>query len=373
MPVGKATVVQDSVDQITGDGASEMCNFAANNTMYLGSQEERRPFLPNSKATGLGGTLSLMLVSREAASLPSYIGSKLGLRPSIIALLLLRVGLKPDVETGNFFCLAMWLHPKRNCGLDVVAQVATAFPKWQVCAVAAAKCLRHFSKDMEIAKNANAATDDHELSHEIGLLCKSTIIDSSNVHRLTVEHLAQRRRPVAALVKKHKETERERKKNTKEEAKAAAKLVAKAPKTATAAQQHQQQAQGDAPGRQLERGAGHPPTGGLGKGILALAAGTPGKRGKGEQARQNSEHDNLDIQSARVGGATPARLSSGNSGNNTPGASPGKRKQTRHLGLRATRAKPGASTSDLKPRAADAEVMGETELLSLFGRAQDEF
>ena len=145
-----------------------MCNFSTTSTVYLGSQEERQLFVPNPKATGLGGMLSVMLMSPKAASLPPYIGSKLGLRPSIIALLMLRVGLKRDLERGNFFCIAMRLHSKRNCGLDVVAQVATAFPKWQVSVVVSAQVLRHFSKDMEIAGNFDAATDDHELSHEIG-------------------------------------------------------------------------------------------------------------------------------------------------------------------------------------------------------------
>ena len=198
---------------------------------------------------------------------------------------MLQAGRKRDVETGNLLCLVMWLHPKRNCGLDVVAQVATAFPRWPVSVVVSAEFLRHFSKDMEIARNADAAPDDHELSHEIGLLCKGTIIDSRNVHRLTVEDLAERRRQVAALVKKHRETKRERKKKTKEEAKAAAKPAAEAPKTVTAAQQRQQQAQADALGKQQEGAAGHPSIGGSGKGILAPAASTPGKKGKGEQAR----------------------------------------------------------------------------------------
>ena len=95
---------------------------------------------------------------------------------------------------------------------------------------------------MEIARYDDAATDDHELNHEIGLLCKGTVMDSNNVHRLTVEDLAERRRRVAALVKKHRETERERKKMTKEEAKAVAKLAAEVRKNVPAAQQRQQQA-----------------------------------------------------------------------------------------------------------------------------------
>ena len=73
-----------------------------------------------------------------------------------------------------------------------------------------------------------------------------------------------------------------------------------------ASQQRQQQAKADALGKQQEGAAGHPPTGGPGKGILAPAAGTPGKKGKGEQARQNAEQDNRDIQSARAGRATLA-------------------------------------------------------------------
>ena len=66
------------MDQNSRDGASEMCNFSTNSTMYLGSQEERQMFLPNPKDTGLGGMLSLTLMSPKAASLPPYIGSKLG-------------------------------------------------------------------------------------------------------------------------------------------------------------------------------------------------------------------------------------------------------------------------------------------------------
>ena len=101
--VGKALVVQDWVDHNTGDGASEMCNFSTNSTVYLGSQEERQMFPPNPKALGLGGMLSLTLMSPKAASLPPYIGNKLALRPSIITWLMPRVGLKRDVETGIFF------------------------------------------------------------------------------------------------------------------------------------------------------------------------------------------------------------------------------------------------------------------------------
>ena len=173
-----------------------------------------------------------------------------------------------------------------------------------------------------------------------------------------MEDLAERRRQVAALVKKHRETERERKKKTKEEAKATAKPTAKAPKTVTAGQQRQQQAQADALGKQQEGAAGHPPVGGPGKGILAPAASTPGNKGKGEQARQNAGQDNQDIQSARAGRATLARPTSGNSGKGTSGGGPGKRKQTRQVGLRAKRPKPGAAASDLQPPAADGEVMG---------------
>ena len=125
---GKATVIQDWLDQNTGDGASQVCNFSATSTLYLVSQEEGQLYLPNPRLTGLGGMVSVALLSPKAASLPPYIGSKLGLRPSIIAMLMLRAGLKPHLETGNFFPLALCPHPRRNSALDLVGAMATAFP-----------------------------------------------------------------------------------------------------------------------------------------------------------------------------------------------------------------------------------------------------
>ena len=83
----------------------------------------------------------------------------------------------------------MGLHPKRNSGLQFVAPVATAFPMWQVSVVVSFDFLRHFFKDMEIARNADAATDYHELSREIVLLCKGTGIGSTKVYRLIVSDL----------------------------------------------------------------------------------------------------------------------------------------------------------------------------------------
>ena len=90
---GKATVIQDELDQNIGDGASHVCNFSATSTLYLGSPEERQLYLPNPRLTGLGGMLPVVLLSPEAASLPSCMASKLGLQPSIIAMLMLRAGL----------------------------------------------------------------------------------------------------------------------------------------------------------------------------------------------------------------------------------------------------------------------------------------
>ena len=46
----------------------------------------------------------MALLSPKAALLPSYIGNRPGLRPSIIAMLVLSGGLKTDMGTGNFFC-----------------------------------------------------------------------------------------------------------------------------------------------------------------------------------------------------------------------------------------------------------------------------
>ena len=55
----KAIVIQDRVDPNTGDMASQLFNFSTNSTVYLGAQEESRMFLPNPKATGLGGMVVL--------------------------------------------------------------------------------------------------------------------------------------------------------------------------------------------------------------------------------------------------------------------------------------------------------------------------
>ena len=63
--------------------------------------------------------LCLTLMSTKAASLPPHIGSKLGLRLSIIALVMFRAGRKLDVETGIVFCLTVRLQPKEDCSLDV--------------------------------------------------------------------------------------------------------------------------------------------------------------------------------------------------------------------------------------------------------------
>ena len=60
-------------------------------------------YVRNPKLTSLGGMLSVALLSPKAASLPSCIDSKLGLRPNIIAMVMLGAGLKPDVGTRNCF------------------------------------------------------------------------------------------------------------------------------------------------------------------------------------------------------------------------------------------------------------------------------
>ena len=47
--------------------------------------------------------------------------------------------------------MALCLHPKRNT-LDLVAAVATAFLRWQVSVTVPPEAVKHFSKDMKIAR-----------------------------------------------------------------------------------------------------------------------------------------------------------------------------------------------------------------------------
>ena len=117
--------------------------------------------------------------------------------------------------------MALCLHPKRNSALDLVAVVATTFPRWQVLVTVPPQAVKHFSKDMEIARTAEECTTGEELTLEIGLLVKGVVLDATNIQRQTVQDLAERRRQVAALVKQHRENEKDRKKKEKQEAKGA--------------------------------------------------------------------------------------------------------------------------------------------------------
>ena len=92
------------MDRNIGDRASQVCIFLGTSTLYLGSQEERKLYLPNPGLTGLGGMLPVALLSPKAASSPSYIGSKPGLRRGMIVMLMHRAGLKPQLAKGIFLC-----------------------------------------------------------------------------------------------------------------------------------------------------------------------------------------------------------------------------------------------------------------------------
>ena len=118
--VGKAIVVHDWVDQNTGDGASQMCIFSTNTTVYLGSQEEKRLIVPNPKATGLGGKLSLALMSPKVHPCHHTSAVSLGFAPALLLCSYSGLGLSLAWRQEIFF-LAMRLHPNRNRGLDVVA------------------------------------------------------------------------------------------------------------------------------------------------------------------------------------------------------------------------------------------------------------
>ena len=61
------------------------------------------------------------------------------------------------------------------------------------------EAVKHFSKNMEITKIAEEGTAGQDLTLEIGLLVKGTVLDATNTKHQTVQDLAQRRRQVAAL------------------------------------------------------------------------------------------------------------------------------------------------------------------------------
>ena len=82
--------------------------------------------------------------------------------------------------------MALSLHPKRNCALGLVAVVATTFPRWQVSVTVPPKAVKHFSKDMEIAKTAEEGTAGQELTLEIGLLVKGTVPIGFFAYRVSI-------------------------------------------------------------------------------------------------------------------------------------------------------------------------------------------
>ena len=93
----------------------------------------------------------MALLSPKAMVLPSYIGSRLGLRASVIAFPMLKLGLKPDLNQGNFRCLALALNPGRTDGMLLAASLAYELPHWQISVVTEPHNLSLFDKDLATA------------------------------------------------------------------------------------------------------------------------------------------------------------------------------------------------------------------------------
>ena len=81
-------------------------------------------FLPDPKQKGLAGSLVMAILSPKAMVLPSYIGSQLGLRARIMAFPMLKPGLKPHLNQGNFWCLALASNLGRTDGMLLTATLA---------------------------------------------------------------------------------------------------------------------------------------------------------------------------------------------------------------------------------------------------------
>ena len=233
--LGRGTVVQDWVDQSCTDGASQANNFRTVSTIYLGSAEERQLFLRDPKHTGLVSSLVMAILSPKAMVLPSYIGSQLGLRASVMAFPTLKLGLKPDLNQGNFWGVALALNPGRTDGMLLTASLADEFPRWQISVVTEPHNLSLFDKDLASATSKYYGTMSADLTHEVTFLCKGQGLDDQNIAVLSVEERAVQRRRVGELVAQHKREQKTKAQKEKAETKKAVKSALQERKTEKAA------------------------------------------------------------------------------------------------------------------------------------------
>ena len=104
-------------------------------TIYLGSAEESELFPPDPKQTGLASCLLLAVLSLNFVTLPSYIVSRLSMRASVLSYPMVKLGLKPDFDQRNFWCLVLALNPGCKNGLLFTVSMADNCPRWQMSVV----------------------------------------------------------------------------------------------------------------------------------------------------------------------------------------------------------------------------------------------
>ena len=341
--LGRGTLVQDWLDQNCTEGASQTNNFRTVSTIYLGSAEERQLFLPDPKQTGLAGSLVMAMLSPKAMVLPSYIGSQLGLRASVMAFPMLKLGLKPDLNQGNFRCLALALNPGRTDGMLLTASLADEFPRWQISVVTAPHNLSLFDKDLATATSRYYGIVSADLAHEVTLLCKGQVLDDHNIAVLSVEERAAQRRRVGELVAQHKREQKTKAQKEKAETKKAVKTALQERKTERAAQSSGAALETATVAAQADETS-----------ILGNSAQTPTKAAAARQ-------DAADIVAANAGTPAKAGTSTG-SGTASPGS---KKRPARAPGLQSKRPKPSA-TAEPAAHGDRLDVLGTTELEALF-------
>ena len=285
----------------------------------------------------------MAILSPKAMVLPSYIGSQLGLRASVMAFPMLKLGLKPDLNQGNFRCLALALNPGRTDGMLLTASLADEFPRWQISVVTEPHNLSLFDKDLATATSKYYGIVFADLAHEVTLLCKGQVLDDHNIAVLSVEERAAQRRRVGELVAQHKREQKTKAQKEKAETKKAVKTALQERKTERAAQSS---------GAALETAAVVAQSDETG--ILGNSAQTPTKAAAARQ-------DAADIVAAKAG--TPAKVGT-STGSGT--ASPSSKKRPAGApGLRSKRPKLLA-TAEPAAHGDRAEVLGTTELEALF-------
>ena len=108
-----------------------------------GSAEKCETLLLGPKAIDLAGSVVLVVLRRKVVTLPSYIGSRLGVWASLLLFAMVNRGLKPDVHWGKFRCWPPALHPQRKDSLVSAHSLVDDFPHGPMSMVCPPQSMKH--------------------------------------------------------------------------------------------------------------------------------------------------------------------------------------------------------------------------------------